>query len=114
MFDGAEVRTAAVVLAAGPGAASRGPATSSRCDLDDGSTLARRAASVALDADIGPVVVVTGAASVDRLALPAGCIVVVNHRLGGRPGHLARLRRRLGARQRASMPWWSGWPINPG
>lgn len=83
MPEDPEVRTAAVVLAAGAGHRFEGSDHKLTMRLDDGSTLARRAASVALDADIGPVVVVTGAASVDRLGLPTGCIVLVNHRWDG-------------------------------
>lgn len=80
MVDGSGVRTAAVVLAAGAGRRFEGPGHKLASVLDDGATLAGRAAAAALAAGIGPVVVVIGAEPVERLALPDGCTIVENGR----------------------------------
>jgi molybdenum cofactor cytidylyltransferase len=101
MADGGPTNptTVAIVLAAGAGSRFAGPTHKLLADLD-GSTVARRAVTAAVDAGIGPVIVVTGA--VDPISpAPDGATVV--HHPGWADGQATSLQagieaaRRLGA-----------------
>lgn len=70
----------AVVLAGGGGTRFDGPGHKLAARLRDGRTLAAITVSEALDAAIGPVVVVVGAAPAGPLELPADATVIVNDR----------------------------------
>ncbi|HEX7135871.1 MAG TPA: NTP transferase domain-containing protein, partial [Iamia sp.] len=68
--------TVAVVLAGGAGTRYDGPTPKLLAPLPDGSTVLGRAVATALDAAIGPVLVVTGAVS--PTDLPAAARLVAN------------------------------------
>ncbi len=73
-------RVGAVLLAAGGGSRFVGPVPKLTADVGDGSTLAASAARVAVDAAIGPVLVVVGPVAAERLGLPDGVQVSTNER----------------------------------
>lgn len=70
----------AVVLAAGAGRRFAGPAPKLASRIDGDRTLAAVAVRTALDARIGPVLVVCGAVPPDALDLPAGTTILTNPR----------------------------------
>lgn len=70
----------AIVLAAGRGARFSGDGSKLVSDVGGGETLAARAVRHALEADIGPVIVVVGAVAVDLLRLDPAAAVTVNPR----------------------------------
>lgn len=72
--------TVAVVLAAGAGTRFAGPGHKLASRVDGSRTLAATAVQAALDAAIGPVLVVCGAVDPAALDLPAGATVVTNPR----------------------------------
>lgn len=70
----------AVVLAAGGGTRFAGPPHKLATRLRDGRTLAATSVGVALDAAVGPVLVVVGAVGAAALELPWAATAIVNER----------------------------------
>lgn len=68
----------AVILAGGAGTRFSGPKHKLASDLGDGTTLLGAAVASAVEASIGPVIVILGALAVSEVALPDDVVVLTN------------------------------------